>query len=302
MCILHQIPSEAKIRRELKKLLFGKTLFCPNCGSKSVKRYGRRYRCRRCRQPFSLTSVTWLKGMKIPLKTFWLILWCWCNKTPLDQTVRISGVSKVTIIRWFDKFREHLPQDKLSNVRLSGIVQMDEAYRGKKDRKYAIVGAKERRGKDSSKKRKMALEFVPKPSVDRKDAITFLSQHVEPKTHLHTDGAAIYKKIDNWWEVEHKYECHNRWEFSLTSEIEGLWGNFTVFATRMYHHIAFQKAPELIKEFAARSMFPEWFQNPQSFLKTSLKPLECPVKKTRKTETIFCPIFPEQIKLASVPY
>lgn len=302
MCILHQIPSETKIRRELKKILFGKTLFCPNCGSKSVKRYGKRYRCRSCRRPFSLTSVTWLKGMKIPLKTFWLILWCWCNKTPLDQTVKISGVSRVTIIRWFDKFREHLPQDKLSNVRLSGIVQMDEAYRGKKNKKYAIVGAKERRGQDSSKKRKMALEFIPKPSVDRKDAITFISQHIEPKSHLHTDGAAIYKKIDNWWEVEHQYERHNRWEFSLTSEIEGLWGNFTTFVSRMYHHLTADKAPEYIREFTARSMFPEWFQNPQSFLKTSLKPLECSVKRLRKTEMIFCPIFPEQIKLTSVPY
>jgi len=41
MFILHQIPSEAKIKRDLKALLFGKRLFCPRCGSYQVRRLKR---------------------------------------------------------------------------------------------------------------------------------------------------------------------------------------------------------------------------------------------------------------------
>jgi len=39
MCILHQIPSEKKIERKLRKVLFGKKVFCPRCGSFQIKKY-----------------------------------------------------------------------------------------------------------------------------------------------------------------------------------------------------------------------------------------------------------------------
>ena len=72
MNILHQIPTETKIKMELKKVLFNN------------KKYENCYRCLRCRKPFSFTSITWLKGMKLPLRTFWLLLWAWTNKTPIN--------------------------------------------------------------------------------------------------------------------------------------------------------------------------------------------------------------------------
>jgi hypothetical protein len=36
---LNQIPSEEKIRRILKEQLFGKSIYCPICGSRSIKKY-----------------------------------------------------------------------------------------------------------------------------------------------------------------------------------------------------------------------------------------------------------------------
>jgi len=289
MSILHQVPSETKIKRELKKIIFGKILFCPHCGSRAVKKYEKRYRCRVCRKPFSFTSVTWLKGMKLSLQTFWLLLWSWINKVPVDQTAKLCGVSRPTVRRWYEKFRSHLPTDKLFEIRLSGIVQMDEAYRGGKKKGYSIIGAKEKVKKD--KRRKMVLEVIDKPSVDRRDTISFLSQSVVPGSNLQTDGAAIYRGIDKWWIVNHTYERHNRWEFSLTSEIEGLWGNLTTFIRRMYHHVTRDKVQGLVQEFTARSVYPKWFQSPVSFLEVAIKPL---VRLTRKPGRPKTKIFPEK--------
>lgn len=292
MSILHQIPSETKIRSELRRIIFGKRVFCPRCGSTSVKSYEKRYRCRVCRKPFSFTSVTWLKGMKLSLRIFWLILWCWTNKVPVDQAMKLCGVSKPTIRRWYDKFRIHLPSDKLSDVRLSGIIQMDEAYRGKKDKKYSIVGAKQK--SEKNKRRKIVLKVIPKSSVDRKDAIEFLSQCVIPGSNLQTDGAAIYKGISNWWKVNHSYERHNRWEFTLTSEIEGLWANLITFIRRMYHHVTIDKVPHLVQEFTARTVYPEWFDNPQSFLEASIKPLTRLVRKPGRPKIKISQIYQEK--------
>lgn len=280
MNILHQIPTDAKIRRIIKKIVFGQHLFCPYCGSRSIKKYEQRYFCKRCRKKFSLLSVTWLKGMKMPLAVFWLLLWCWTNKTPLDQTKKVTGLSEPTIRTWYDKFRNHLPKDELADMRLEGKIQMDEAYRGAKNSKYAIIGAKQI-NQDKEEKRKVAFRVIPKNSVDRLDAINFIKDTISPNSNLFTDGASIYKKIGNWWPVTHEYERHNRFEFKITSEIEGLWATFFTFIRRTYHHVKGERVEDYLLEFQARFCHPEWFQSPVDNLRISLSKLT-PVK-TRKT-------------------
>lgn len=275
--ILNQVPSEVQIKRELKKVIFGERIFCPRCGSYQVRKSENRYRCKKCRKPFSLTSVSWLKSMKISLQTFWLLLWGWTNEVPLDQTQALCGLSEVTVRNWYEKFRLNLPQDKIEAVRLCGDIQMDEAYRGRKDNKYSIIGAKEKaqQGKD----RKMYIQVLHKNSIDRKNTIDFLSQKVIPNSNLFTDGGSIYKGIGKWWPVNHQYEIHSKFEFTLTSEIEGLWGTMFTFIRRMYHHVTYKKVDDLVFEFMARQMFPKWFESPQSFVSVAFVRLERQVKR-----------------------
>jgi hypothetical protein len=45
--------------------------------------------------------------------------------------------------------------------------------------------------------------------------------------------------------LKHEYEIHKRFEFKLTSEIEGLWGVFRTFVRRMYHHVTRYKLEDL---------------------------------------------------------
>jgi transposase-like protein len=236
--------------------------------------------------------------MKLPLDTFWLLLWCWSNEVAADQAQKLCCVSKPTQRRWYEKFREHIPRQPFQKLRLSGIVQMDEAYRGGKQG-YAIVGAKEKQGK-SDKRRKMAFSVVPRPSVNRGEALSLITERVVPDSHLHTDGAAIYKTIEKWWRVNHQSELHKKWEFKLTSEIEGLWGTLTTFIRRMYHHVTKEKVEDLLQEFQARQMYPEWFNSPSNFLAVSLVPIQR--KTMRKSQTIFPQTIQPYPMLISVPY
>lgn len=297
MSILNQVPTKGKMQRELRKVVFGKYLFCPRCGGRRIKRYENRYRCKRCRKPFSLTSVTWMKGMKISLDSFWLLLWCWTNEVAADQAQKLCGVSKPTQRRWYEKFREHIPSQPFEELRLSGVVQMDEAYRGGK-KGYAIVGAKEKQGKRDNR-RKMAFQVVPRPAVNRGEALSLVAEYVVPGSDLHTDGAAIYKTIEKWWRVSHQSEIHSKWEFALTSEIEGLWGTMTTFIRRMYHHVTKEKIEKLLCEFQARQMYPEWFDSPSSFLAVSLARMS--QKIVRKPKGAFSQQILFQTPLISVP-
>ena len=70
IALIDQIPSEAQIKKHLRNIIFGKNLFCPVCGSRKIYSSESRYRCRKCRKPFSVFSGTWLKDMKLSLRTF----------------------------------------------------------------------------------------------------------------------------------------------------------------------------------------------------------------------------------------
>lgn len=315
--IIKQVPRESQIKRQIKKVVFGKKMFCPRCGSPQVKKKKDedRYYCKLCRKPFSLRSVTWLKNMKLSWQDFWLLLWAWLHKVPTDQAAGLAGLSLPTVYSWYEKFRIHLPQHKIDNIRLSGIIAMDEAYRGGKKKGYAIIGAKEKKSStNKNKKQKMALRVIEKPSVDRRDTIGFMADHIVPHSDLQTDGNGVYRGIGNYWPVNHQYERHNRFEFSLTAEIEGVWGNLTTFIRRMYHHVTRQQIADVLREFAARQSYAEWFESPGQFFQISMPQLIRPKRPEwrgayqKKTEAKIntlksrnCSIFIEPIELSTVP-
>lgn len=254
---LNQIPSEAQIRKFLRRTLFGKNVFCPKCRNREVGRDQDRYWCPRCRRRFSLLSYTWLHDLKLPLQKWWLILWAWTSQIPVKQAMNLSHLSELAIRRWYDSFREHLPENPHI---LSRIVQLDEAY----GKGWSLIMAKEKHS------RKVAYVILPEKSVERQDAVRFLSQYVKPRSRLYTDGAAIYRGIEKRWPVRHQRELHAQWEFSKTSEIEGLFGNFRTFIRRMYHHVTPEKMPEYVREFSIRFSSPELFENPRLYLQKSL--------------------------------
>lgn len=254
---LHQLPSEAKIRKHLRKMIFGSNLFCPHCRSRQVYSSENRYRCRKCRSPFTLLSGTWLWNMKLSLRTFWALLWCWTQQIPVLQTMKLCHVSEKTVRHWFRQFRLHLPQ--LEPI-LSGKVQMDEAY----FKSLSLIMAKQ------VGSRKTAHQFIFKNSVNKNETTRFLYQWVEPRSHLQTDGSSVYRNINRWWQVKHKKDIHSKWEFALTSEIEGLFGNLRTFIRRMYHHTTSEYLPEYVSEFCLRFSSPEIFENPLTYLQKAL--------------------------------
>lgn len=165
-----------------------------------------------------------------------------------------------TVRFWFQQFRHHLPEN---TAILEGRVQMDEAY----FRGLSILMAKQ------TGQRSLAHEVLAKSSVDKNDAARFLFQHVAPRSRLQTDGSGIYKRIDRWWPVTHRKDIHKKWEFALTSEIEGLFGNLRTFIRRMYHHSTPAYLPEYVREFCFRFSSPEIFKSPHAYLLKTLSPV-----------------------------
>jgi len=257
IALLNQVPSETKIRKQLRKIIFGKHLFCPRCRSRKVYVSENRYRCQKCRRPFTLLSGTWLKNIKLSLRTLYALLWCWTQRIPVLQTQKLCHLSEEAVRHWFREFRLHLPEFEPI---LAGKVQMDEAY----FQTLSLIMAKQIGSK------KLAHQVIFKNSVNKSEATNFLFQFIQPKTQLQTDGAGIYRGINNWWQVRHKKDIHRKWEFGLTSEIEGLFGNLRTFIRRMYHHATPEYLPEYVAEFSVRFSHPEIFDSPLTYLQKSI--------------------------------
>jgi len=255
---LNQIPSRTQIKKYLRRILFGKNIFCPKCRSQRVERYESRYRCKNCRLKFSLLSHTWLANMKISFQKFWLILWCWTTQVPVKQAMVLTHLSEKGIRHWYDLFRNHLPANP---VILERVVQLDEAY----FRKMSLIMAKQ------PGTRKLAWQLLKEKSVQRQHAAYFLQSYVKPRSKLYTDGASIYRNINQWWPVRHTRDLHKKFEFEHTSEIEGTFGVLRTFIRRMYHHVTADKLEEIISEFCFRFSFPEMFNNPRFYLEKSLR-------------------------------
>ena len=112
--------------------------------------------------------------------------------------------------------------------------------------------------------------MIYKPLVNKTEIFQFLSAWVEPNTRVQTDGASIYSKIEQWWPVDHRVDIHKRFEFGLTSEIEGMFGNLRTFIRRMCHHTTPKYLPEYVSEFCIRFSSSEIFESPLSYFKKTL--------------------------------
>ena len=263
---LRHIPTKGKLRTNFKRIIFGTHVHCPVCGSRNIRRVRKeeRWRCNHCHLPFSIKSACWLKGSKLSLENIWLLLVCWQKKFSVQNTMQMTGLSYPTVFNWYAKFRQHIPKEKLDTL-LSGDIACDEMY----TKACSIIGAKQKGT------RNIAFKVLHQNSVQRHQAIDFLSRFTKANAHLFTDGAAIYKGIGNWVHLKHTYEIHRKFEFALTAEIEGVWGCFRTFVRRMYHHVTRYKLEDMVAEFCLRFRQDNIFENPLSYLQLCLMP--CPL-------------------------
>jgi hypothetical protein len=188
------------------------------------------------------------------------MLWCWTKQIPVKQTQDITSMSEKGVRHWFTLFRTHLPKDQ---ALLEHIVQLDEAYFGHFSQIALLMGKQ-------IGTRKLAYHILIADAPGKVDAINFVRAHLKEETQLNTDASAIYRGIERHVPVTHLFDVHKKFEFTNTSEIEGMFGVLRTFIRRMYHHTTKEKFPEYMCEFYFRFCRPEMFKSPYEYLKNTL--------------------------------
>ncbi|CAN5228061.1 IS1595 family transposase [soil metagenome] len=129
---------------------------------------------------------------KISRYTIKKILRCFCNDLTATQTSKMLSISRITINRWYHRFR--LLIGTISNGdTLSGEVEIDESYfgatrvKGKRGRgasgKIPVLGLLKRGGK-------VSVHIVD--SVGRKELLPIIKREVLENTTIYTDSFRTY--------------------------------------------------------------------------------------------------------------
>ena len=262
MRILEQVPSERKIKAIVRKLSFKGRLCCPRCGNTRVFKSECRYRCPKCRQPFSLKSVSWLSGMKISYQQMWILLASWQDKQTLPAACEFAGVSIPTARRWYRRFQYHLPYKQVQM--LAGEVEVDEAFVGKRKtgNQRIVLGAYERESK------RIALKVTTNRTQETTDR--FILRHINKTSTVYTDAWGGYEGIDEFFGYAHETCNHSNYVFGPTNHIEAIWSSFKRFIRRIYQQVRAYWLPQLVREFEARHNEPKLFQSPTNYLTKSL--------------------------------
>ena len=253
------LPDEARCKRLVLKLVTGSSN-CASCQGRLTFRrtYGW---CATCRTKVRPKARTWFRNSKLTYRQVFALLWCWQHRQAPGTACLLVGISYTTVARWYWRFRALVPPDDASQL-LSGIVEVDEAYFGK--RRYGsqtiVVGAIERDTK------RLKLEVIPDTEQDSLEA--FLEAHVARQNLVVTDYHGGYNGLE-WLGFSHERYNHSKGHFAGTNHIESNWSAMKRYLRKLYGCVPTRRLQLILDEWMARHNQPQLFTNPTYFLQAT---------------------------------
>jgi transposase-like protein len=206
---MRSLGTEAQCEQALRLARWPTGFVCPRCTSRDpyVVGHGARklFQCRACRHQTSLTAGSIMEHTKLPLTTWFLAIYLICQaKTGLSALAlkRQLGVSYPTAWLLHHKI-SHTMTERDATHRLSGSVQLDDAYLGGER-----AGGKPGRGSENK------VPFVAAVSVDEEGhpkylKLTVLSgftleaikqwslANLSPSSTIYSDGLGCFAAVTN---------------------------------------------------------------------------------------------------------
>jgi transposase-like protein len=286
IALAQHFSDEDKAREFIEKLRWPDGPVCPHCGQidnayrlepKPSKKgtHVRKgvWKCGGCREQFTVTVGTIFEDSHIPLSKWLLAYHLLCASKKGMSAHQLHRMLKVTYrSAWFmaHRIRYTMSQEPLSS-KLTGIVEIDEAYIGGKRRKHQSqavkpgVRAQDRLGPFADKapvvsvlQRGGRVQSVHMPKVTRDNLRSMVNQMVAEDAHVMTDsssvlaGALMTHKHD---QVNHKASEYVRYENGLcitTNGIEGYFATLKRGINGVYHHVGRQHLHRYLSEFDFR--------------------------------------------------
>jgi len=257
-----RIGSEEEARKFLEEMRWPEGVRCPRCGHEHISRLKdyAKFECAACEYQFSVTSGTFMHKTRTSLRK-WLIaihLICESKKgISAKQIERTIGVSYPTAWHMMHRIREAMKPGE-AEMGLGGVLEMDEAYiggkekgigpgrPGKRSKKTAVLGIVERSGR---------VRCKAVPNVGIAQIMDFAAHVIERDAVdvIYTDMHSGYRIFDGVYDhksINHKLsyvegDIH-------TNGIEGFWSLLKRGIHGAFHHVSAKHLPRYLNEFIWR--------------------------------------------------
>jgi len=238
--------------------------YCPHCGHEEIYTFsnGKRFRCAKCKQDFTIKTGTVFGESKLPLRKWFMAIYLLSTTSKGISSVQLAkhvGVTQKT--GWFmdHRIRKAMQQNK---GQLFGRIEADETFIGglsknmhKKKRLAAIKGT----GGNSKtpvfglRSRSGEVRAQVVDSVAKVDLHRVIEENVTPGSTLYTDQWVGYRGLRNYKRkvVNHSAKQYVRGDVH-TNSIESFWALFKRGYHGVYHQMSKKHLQRYINEYAFR--------------------------------------------------
>lgn len=277
--LIAQMPDEKSCRLWLAEQRWNGKPVCPHCGFDGkiyVIEGGKKYKCgsHTCYKKFSVTVGTFLEGSNIPLNKWLMAIYiCTGHKKGISSYQLGKDIGVTQKSAWFMLHRIRAIMTEKVDIPMTGIVEADETYMGRKYRSdYVGLSPEEIEYKlrTPQNKKGAVLGIVERStgkvnikafSEIKQDALTdYMRDKVQEGSTLHTDESSLYRKLEyNGYERE--TVTHSRKEFAKTSvtgyrvhcnNVEAFWSVMKRGIHGIYHQISYKHLQQYCDEFSFR--------------------------------------------------
>jgi transposase-like protein len=253
---------EEVCRKHFAAIRFRNGEYCPHCGHKEIYTFkgGKRYRCAKCKQDFTIKTGTVFGESKLPLRKWFIAIYLLSTSSKGISSVKLAeqvGVTQKT--GWFmdHRIRKAMRENK---GQLFGTIEVDETWVGglakamhKKQRakqgtggvgKVGVIGLLQRDGN------------IIAGVISGSDSDTLagkIHKHVEPGSRVFTDTWRGYNGLHSHFahETINHAVCFGKGELH-TNSIESFWALFKRGYIGIYHQMSRKHLQRYVDEFVFR--------------------------------------------------
>lgn len=269
--MIEVLDTEQKCREYIEELRWNGEPVCPHCGSvrdnhyklKQAGRFNGLYKCKDCRERFTVRIGTMFEGTHIAFKKWFLAIYIFSSHKKGISSVQLSKDIAVTQkTAWFMLSRIRHSFRVKTIEKFDGVTQVDERFVGGKNMKKPTERRKEKTQGRSTKTKTVVFGLLSNgivtteiiPNTKGKTLTTVIKNMVKEGSIVVSDGWVGYSSLHRAY--NHKKIPHNNGQFVKdtyhTNSIEGFWSLLKRGILGIYHSTSPKHLQKYCDEFSFR--------------------------------------------------